>query len=147
MRVCPKCGQEKSEMEFYAKKRECKACLNARSRAWAKANRDKVLAAQKDWDKRNPDKRKANWRKKNLKQFGLTLEQYGLMFESQGGGCAICGGINPNGRRLSVDHCHRTGRIRGLLCSTCNTMLGHARDDVALLRKAINYIQNSNSSE
>ena len=64
-------------------------------------------------------------RKYFLKQtYGLTLEQYDEMFEEQNGVCAICGGVNPDGRRLFVDHNHETGQIRGLLCVTCNARIG-----------------------
>jgi DNA-binding transcriptional MerR regulator len=57
--------------------------------------------------------------------FGLTIEQYADMLSEQDGVCAICHGINASGRRLAVDHDHVTGKIRGLLCSQCNTSLGH----------------------
>ncbi len=60
-----------------------------------------------------------------MKLYGITLEQYEEMLEAQGGVCKICGDPPPTGRKkyLSVDHCHQTGRVRGLLCTQCNTRL------------------------
>lgn len=76
---------------------------------------------------------------------GVTEAQYNDMLASQGGGCAICG-AEPETKRnpmkvLAVDHCHATGRIRGLLCSTCNKALGLMLDSRDLLEGAIAYIQ------
>jgi hypothetical protein len=74
------------------------------------------------------------------RRYGLTIDQYRVLLDRQGGKCAICGG-NENGRRFAVDHCHDTGRIRGLLCMKCNTGIGKLRDSVDLLRKAIAYLE------
>lgn len=64
-------------------------------------------------------------RKKWLKAaYGLSVEQYDELFRMQGFGCAICHGLNKDGRRLSVDHDHSNGDVRGLLCMKCNTQLG-----------------------
>lgn len=59
-----------------------------------------------------------------LAQFGITIEQYELLLDIQGNVCAICGDKCLSGRRLAVDHCHETGRVRGLLCRRCNQRLG-----------------------
>ncbi len=58
-----------------------------------------------------------------LARYGITIEDYSQLLGSQGGGCAICG-TTPTNKRLAVDHCHNTGKIRGLLCMTCNMQLG-----------------------
>lgn len=76
------------------------------------------------------------------KQFGITLDQYELLLESQGGRCAICQRL-PRSVRFAVDHNHKTGVIRGLLCSPCNhKILGAAHEDAALLRRAADYLEN-----
>lgn len=62
------------------------------------------------------------------------------MLAAQGGKCAICGGTNPGGHRLAVDHDHTTGAVRGLLCHACNAGIGKLRDDPALLRVAADYL-------
>ena len=79
-------------------------------------------------------------RKRNLKRaYGITVEEYDALLELQGGVCAICG--NPPDRsRLSVDHNHSTGQIRGLLCNSCNVGIGHFRDSQDLLAKASEYL-------
>jgi len=73
-------------------------------------------------------------------KYGLSLDDYDRMFESQNEGCAICGGSNPNGKRLFVDHNHKTGAVRGLLCSNCNSALGMLKDSPELCRRAATYL-------
>lgn len=77
----------------------------------------------------------------------ISLEQYQQMLEEQDNKCGICGQEETckdprqdRVRRLSIDHCHRTGIVRGLLCHSCNTAIGKLKDDVELLHKAIKYI-------
>lgn len=82
------------------------------------------------------------------KKFGITIEEYESMCESQAFRCAICQKEcrNQRGNRkdvLAVDHCHKTGKIRGLLCMTCNTGLGHFEDDTDTLTRAITYIRDN----
>lgn len=72
--------------------------------------------------------------------YGLSREQYAEMLVEQSSVCALCG-KDSGDRALAVDHDHTSGSIRGLLCSTCNTGLGAFRDDPALLRRAINYLE------
>ncbi|MGS1095849.1 endonuclease VII domain-containing protein [Aquamicrobium terrae] len=86
------------------------------------------------------------------REFALTPEAFEALLERQGGGCAICHakvtGLKERGRRersLHVDHCHETGRVRGILCHRCNFGLGHFRDDPELLERAAAYLVNSSS--
>lgn len=74
--------------------------------------------------------------------YGITVEQYDEMLVAQGGVCAICKTLpEADGRTpLQVDHDHSTGRIRGLLCSPCNTAIGSLRDDPQLLAAAMEYL-------
>jgi len=74
-------------------------------------------------------------------RYGLTLHEYDDMLEAQGGVCAICGEECPQNERLSVDHDHETGRVRGLLCVNCNHMLGSAKDSTDTLAQAIEYLK------
>jgi len=92
-------------------------------------------------------KGKKNRKKHALKRlYGITLEQYNEISEKQGGKCAICGNPetckskNDKIRILVVDHDHKTNKIRGLLCHTCNIMLGHAKDNKLILQNAIKYL-------
>lgn len=77
-----------------------------------------------------------------LAQYGLTLADYDRMMAEQGGACSICGSPLPGAghKRLVVDHCHATGRVRGLLCNPCNIGLANFRDDRLLLASAIRYL-------
>lgn len=90
-------------------------------------------------------------RKEIKRKYGLSYEDYMAMVISQNGGCAICGGVNKQSdnvdnqrirrRMFFVDHCHKTGKVRGLLCSKCNSGLGMLGDDAPSLRKALDYLQ------
>jgi hypothetical protein len=76
--------------------------------------------------------------------FGLSLDDYERMLAEQGGVCALCGsppGNDLRTRHLAVDHCHETGRIRGLLCGGCNRALGFFKDDPELLDRAAAYLR------
>lgn len=87
----------------------------------------------------NRKQRKADTRRYQLARYGLTQQQYDNMLASQGGVCAICL-AEPVDRPLSVDHCHSTGVVRGLLCHGCNVGLGYYRDAPDLLRAAACYL-------
>lgn len=75
-----------------------------------------------------------------MEKYGLTAEEYQRMYEHQGGFCAICKRARGLRRKLSVDHCHTTGEVRGLLCSSCNKYLGHLRDEPAAFYRAADYL-------
>lgn len=78
-------------------------------------------------------------------KYGITTGQYDEMMSRQGGKCAICGtenGASAKGTKtLSVDHCHSTGSVRGLLCNNCNRAIGLLKDNVAVLESAIMYLK------
>lgn len=81
--------------------------------------------------------------------YGLTKEQLAVMYKKQNGKCAICREPKPVvsvRKGLYVDHCHRTKKIRGLLCPKCNTMLGMAGDNIVVLKNAIQYIKKHTQS-
>ena len=73
-------------------------------------------------------------------EYGLKPGEYGKIYLAQGGTCAICQRATGKTRNLSVDHDHRTGLVRGLLCRPCNDLLGQARDDVEFFYRAIRYL-------
>ena|SRR3990167_3180392 len=99
---------------------------------------------QKSYRKNNPEGALNSNLKKN---YGITIEQYYKMHKDQNGVCAICKGNEKSVdhhtgkiRRLTVDHCHATGKIRGLLCSCCNRGLGSFNDRQDVLQNAIKYL-------
>lgn len=81
-------------------------------------------------------------RRRELKRkFNLTVEQYEDMLAAQGGVCAICRKPPNEGKRLAVDHCHKTNKVRGLLHGNCNRGVGLLGDDPVLLRAAAEYLE------
>lgn len=155
MKQCSKCKKEKPFNEFAKDSRrydklttQCKECRNAHSRQYYKDNPDKRISL----NKRQTENRKKYYdspegvissRRAHLKRkYNITLEEYNQMSESQDNKCKICGQENMDGRYevLAVDHCHTTGKIRGLLCGNCNLALGNFKDDIQLLKNAIIYL-------
>ena len=76
------------------------------------------------------------------KEFKLRPQQYIKMLEEQNYVCAICKGSDV-GKRLAVDHCHSSGKVRGLLCQKCNMGLGHFEDSIYYLKEAVKYLTKS----
>jgi len=78
-----------------------------------------------------------------LKKFGIGLKEYNKILKNQKNRCLICGNSDYN-KHMPVDHCHKTGHIRGILCSKCNLALGLFNDDIKVLNSAITYLNKSN---
>ena len=77
------------------------------------------------------------------RQYGISMQQFDKLLEFQKHGCAICSKpITKLSRRMNIDHDHKTGQVRGLLCSGCNTGLGHLGDDIQGLKRALEYLEN-----
>lgn len=91
--------------------------------------------ANRTWGRQNTAKTQIYARRKNLKQYGLTLEDYDVLLAEQNGVCAICKKKCATGKRLAVDHCHQTGAIRGLLCYRCNSHLGWLEADAGAINE------------
>lgn len=128
MKTCKICETQKEKSEFYINEKSfrCKECEKARKR------KERTIRDHHHMD-----------RKKMLKyHYGITPEDYVNMLHKQKGVCAICGQDNPVHRgNMCVDHSHTTGKVRGLLCHTCNITLGYMKDDVNLLLNAIRYLK------
>lgn len=131
-KTCRGCGVNKPRSAFIGENVKirvpydlCKTCRNKRSSEYRKNNREKYLESK---------------RKCRLKVvFGITIAQYEKMLLKQGGTCGICGS-KPDKVRLAVDHDHRTGKIRGLLCDSCNRGLGQLGDSEEVLISALEYL-------
>ena len=101
----------------------------------------------RDWRTRNLERHHANHRRWGLRtKFDLTPELYDAMLAAQGGVCAICGTAERECRGgrpkyFAIDHDHRTGRVRGLLCHLCNRTLGRMKDRPELFEKAAAYLR------
>lgn len=140
---CTKCkASVKPEQMSKDKRRRCglsswcKECRKISSRTWAKNNPEKVQA-QEERKKPVPYKTARGYLLKY--RYNLSLEQYEQMLIAQNYSCDIC--HKQKDYDLYVDHCHTTGKVRGLLCSPCNNILGNANDSVDLLNRAINYLR------
>lgn len=133
---CEKCGGEKS-----GTRGRCNPCRAAWERARRLADLDRHKAAEKI----RRDKYRATAKYKTVERaghvrstYGLSLEEYEGIVRDQGGLCALCG----DRPATHVDHEHKTGHVRGVLCLTCNSGLGQLRDSPDLLRRAATYIEN-----
>ena len=95
--------------------------------------------------KRNPDKVREKNRRTHLKlNYNMSLEKYNELYTNQQGLCKICRNFND---LLFVDHCHTTGKVRGLLCNNCNSGLGFFRDNIEYLSGAILYLKETNTDK
>jgi hypothetical protein len=137
-KTCCRCKEVKHVTSFYVARAE----LDGRRKHCAQCCRELTQIENIN----RPELYAAIRRRSNLKRsFGITVEEYEALLVSQKGGCAICGRTNEqevarSGRRMPVDHCHQTGRIRGILCGNCNKGLGKFKDDPTRLYAAIDYL-------
>lgn len=143
MKTCNKCSEYKPLTEFYNHKRskdgkswECKACTKANSAKWLENNKDRVRQYRQDNMPKLVEQNK--WRRYE-RDFGLTREAYSTMLAEQCYLCALC--LGGFGRFPHVDHCHSSGKVRGLLCSNCNTALGLVKDNTEVLQRMIIYLK------
>ena len=150
---CPRCKEVKPLDGFSNNKGRpdglsvyCRECLHDDNttpamREYKRSYAEKIYKA----DQATANARQKDYREKNRSpylryQYGMTQNDYDLWFEKQNGVCRICGNAPPDGRNLHVDHDHATGVVRGLLCQTCNSMLGMAQDNVDILAAGIAYL-------
>lgn len=95
-----------------------------------------VKETEKEYMSKNID-RKRSWRLTHY--YGITKDEQQELFDRAGHKCELC----ESTTRLGIDHNHTTGKVRGLLCQTCNSLLGYAKDDIELLQRAIDYLKRS----
>lgn len=125
----------------FCKRGHLRISVNLYKNRWCK-----LCCKERDKTPEQKQRQAKNSRKNNLKQwYGLSLEQYNDMFLKQNGLCAICK-IHQNNlhRTFNIDHNHQTGKVRGLLCSTCNSGMGSLKDNITLLEAAIQYLKDTN---
>ena len=144
MKTCRICKVNKELDKFYKDKTrtdghdtKCQECSKE-----AQANRP-IENKRKAWKKAD-DKRKGKRHGYHLSRtYGMTEEDYERMLETQEYSCRICGTTTPNGKhgRYVVDHCHTTGKVRGLLCDRCNQGIGKLYDNPDIVYKAYEYLK------
>ncbi len=120
-RVCTKCSQEK-ELEAFPLRAD-------RAKDGSRRRRGHCKICHSDYFRE--------------RTYGVNRAAYDEMLEAQNGACAICGTKEPGSKRkhFHVDHCHRTNKIRGLLCGNCNLGMGNLQDDIEILIRAIEYLR------
>jgi hypothetical protein len=129
MKKCTKCGVEKPLSEFNVRSDtkkltgSCKLCISE----YSKKQHLKNLIKRKD--------------QKLKKQYGISFEEKLNMFNLQNKKCDICNTEFKNISAAHVDHCHKTGKIRGLLCTKCNPGIGYLQDSTDILKSAIKYLE------
>lgn len=137
MKTCVVCNVEKDESAFSPYS----------TRNGNRYRRGKCRACTISYRDLHPDYRK-NDRARSLRyKYGMTVMEYERLLKKQKGRCAICSSKASNAMNkgyLVVDHCHTTGKLRGLLCHKCNIGLGHFSDRPDLLYKAVNYLEKAN---
>ena len=164
---CSRCKQVKQAASFPIARKTitglgayCRSCAKIRLKEWQDKNTDRVRALDKkyrDSKKDNPEYKKRqklardsfrdtpkgillDFRSWLRSEYKIGLTEYELLHFDQQGMCAICGDRPIGQRPLAVDHCHKTGKVRGLLCHRCNHGLGHFKDSLSLLSSAKNYL-------
>ena len=141
MKTCTKCGAIKHHDDFPLDRRtpgkldaSCKECKAKKARAWRAANKERAREVDRARYADSPKR----WGRHISDVYGLSPDEYMRILSFQGGTCAIC--KQASAKRLSVDHNHITGAVRGLLCASCNRMLGQARDNPSTLVAGADYL-------
>lgn len=138
-KTCPVCKERKPLWGFSKNKRVacglcsyCKECNKKECKQYRKSN--PIITSHKE---------RIGWLRRT---YNITLEEYQKIFDAQNGVCYICKQPETcrakNGiKNLAVDHCHKTGKVRGLLCTNCNKTLGNVKDNIGLLQKMVAYLK------
>lgn len=169
--LCPRCKEEKmlNFENFYRSSQTksgfrswCRECQNEANRLYANKHKDRMVKATLKSRNKTKERKQAHvgaqerYRtsyKGNRKyldtlikgKYGISLEKYESIIEEQGGGCSICLKTEEEeGKRLSVDHCHETNKVRGVLCCNCNFGIGSLQDNLGLLANAYVYLEDFN---
>jgi len=126
----------------------------AYQREYSKRNREKLATTRKEKHKAITEEKRAEIRARKrmndlMRRYGLTVEDYDRMLDEQGGTCALCSRLPEKERygRLSVDHCHDTGKVRGLLCNSCNYAIGILGDTADHVGRAVTYLEKSRNDK
>lgn len=133
---CAPCTR-RQKRESYAGSDRSRARTAARQ--WYAANKERAAANVEAWGRDNSARKAEIIERGRLRKYGLTVEQYRVLHDSQGGCCRICESSLSQG--VHIDHDHATRLVRGLLCPKCNIGLGHFEDDPERLRKAAVYLR------
>lgn len=162
-KLCSNCLRTKDLSDFSRHKKskegylaQCKYCTSERKKELYHKNVEARRAHQRNYlqeptRKKLNQKRSNDWYKSNRekyyegtlkRKFGISLIEYNDMLSKQNNSCAIC--LKDRSlfkRRFNVDHCHKTGQVRGLLCSPCNTSIGLLNESLETIKRAADYLK------
>jgi len=131
---CVKCG----ETDRSPSNGSCQPCNRARAERFRKANPEIASSRTAAWQRRNPD---AGRNARYLRKYGISLPEYLRLVREQEGCCAGCGAEPFLGdKNLDVDHDHKTGKVRGLLCGDCNRAVGLLQDSSVVASRIVKYL-------
>ena len=133
VKVCKLCKEEKPLTEFYLFYSK-----------WSNKNYTscRCKSCHGKYKQNNVNTPKNRKTEKLKLRYGLTFEKWEEIRKQQNFSCMICGiSEQENGRHLDVDHCHKSEKVRGVLCNHCNSLLGHSRDNIGTLKSAISYLE------
>jgi len=171
MKTCSTCKQELNESMFTKEtaskdglRSQCRLCNSKYKKKYREENPDRVKEVKTRSYLKNRDSilqrnresvvKKERRRLSLLSSYGLNKEMYDSLREQQKYKCLICdtheqdvkkGSSGSQETALHVDHCHSTNKVRGLLCTNCNTLIGKAKDNVLILHSAIKYLERNNT--
>lgn len=149
MKRCTKCFISKPKKDYHLRgdgkrRNDCRDCVRLYGIKYREKNKKLIKRKKREYHKENPHIKRRSYLKL---EYGLTLEDYDKLLKSQNGLCKICNADNPNceqHKHLYIDHCHSTGKVRGLLCGRCNSAIGHMKDNIEYFEKAIEYLKEFN---
>lgn len=157
-KICCRCKIEQPLTEYYKNLRakdnlmyHCRTCGNKKSKEWRLKNDRTEYYRDYEKNRRKPRPPEHYDKKRNrylYRKYKLTTDEYELMFQKQNYKCKICNRENNpyvSHEKLCVDHCHKTNKIRGLLCSACNIALGKVNDKIDILQNMIDYLNENNN--
>ena len=141
-------ANRQGDPDYAEKRRQYRLANYERIREQEKKSREKNREKHREDSRVRMKEYRTTERYKKLKQeqnikrkYGLASDQWDEMLLSQGSACAICRTTDNGGKRWHTDHCHKSKRVRGILCAHCNLMLGHARDRADVLEAAAQYLR------
>lgn len=151
-KLCSACKKMLPIKNFYPRKNrplglspKCKPCERKRRNGYAniyrEKNREEIRAKDRERNKLRPNRSRGSMLKR---LYGITIPQFDEMLIKQKHLCAICGFKHDESKKstkLHIDHCHKSKRVRSLLCSRCNKGLGHFKDNPKLIEAAIQYLK------
>lgn len=149
LKKCSRCKKKKPRTEFYKNKAKgdglkayCKKCSKILDKDYRERNPEKIKQIRKTSNERHltPTK-KFNYRLRSV--YNLSRAEFDNLYDKQKGKCKLCRKKIKVSKSVHIDHNHKNGKIRGLLCSKCNLGLGHFQDNAEVLLRASKYILNN----